>query len=653
MGNITTGFSILSSSRTSPQVNEEFSSQREWFPWWQISLKEPVRVEGIRLEGFLEGTDQPPLMTVLISDDGQNWLPVWTQPLYEPDTRAITSVSFQQVFSARHIRLRYDAFGVLSFKKAVFETSAFTGHEQTVEEALRGYKKTAAHSQVVLSTLFNESDEFLEQYIDNFLAYTPENVCVALNFPSERAIPPHIKTISPRVHVFNGKIRREKWGHTLLLGHLEAFEEAQTAFPNFDYFATMASNGLMVRKMDIAAAIEQLPLACRVPVACERAYERDLDVDVLEPTYHGTWMWHHFRNSTGLGNYLQEKLAVEKVSATQIEGLFARRQDWDQLHARKSLIEGLEDFISFENYMAIEEVLPTSIFDRFGTGQYTHICRVLWSGTRQTTVSDLLEMVPTMPDHFCALKWFDRSRIAQSTVAVTTPWGRSLLEMGQSQHSDIEQFQKVTLAKTLLAKAYEAEHFGPLTNRWWPTDAQGKKGFNWSVRDLICNRQHIELDIPEQSPSRVAPAYLFMEATNQRISVALNVRETAEAETILRLSCSALTEDGAPVSGVHLQGYLYLSGLQGDTVFCLSIPRGKCFPHDALARTVFHDEHGYTVDYADRIEHFDDVEKRYFVRKARGAEGQVWLGLPIHCNATVEVGLSVGPDYRNNRSLSV
>ncbi|WP_169802076.1 hypothetical protein, partial [Neokomagataea thailandica] len=330
--------------------------------------------------------------------------------------------------------------------------------------------------------------------------------------------------------------------------------------------------------------------------------------------------------------------------------LFAHRQDWDQIYTRKSLIEGLKDFISFEHYMAIEEVLPTSIFDQFGTGQYTHICRVLWSGTRQTTVSDLLEMVPAMPDHLCALKWFDRSSIAQSTIAVTTPWGRSLLEMGQGKNRNIEQFQKVTLAKNLLAKAYDAERFGPLTNRWWPTDAHGKKGFNWSVRDLICSRQHIELDIPDRSISRVAPAYLFMEATNQRISIALNIRETADGETILRLSCSALTEDGAPVSGIHLQGYLYLSALQGDTVFCLSLPRGKCVPHDALSRTVFHDEHGYTINYADRVEHLDDIEKRYFVRKARGAEGQVWIGLPVHCNATVEVGLSVGPDYHTNRS---
>ncbi|MBS1039146.1 discoidin domain-containing protein [Gluconobacter cerinus] len=642
-----------SSSQASPKIESEFSSQREWFPWWQVSFKESVRVEGMRIEGFLGNTEQPPLMSVLISDDGENWLTIWTQPFYEPDSHAIVSISFQQIFSARHIRLRYDTFGSLSFTQIVFETSPSTTNEKTSEEILSTYRKDSINSLVVFSALFNESDDFLDQYIDNFLSYTSENIYLALNFPSERTIPRHVRAISPRVHVFNGKVRREKWGNTLLLGHIEAFEEAKNVFPSFNYFATMASNALMVREMDIAAAIEQLSLACRVPVACERSYERDLDVKVLEPPHDGTWMWHHFRNSTGLGSYLSEKMGLEKVSVTQIEGLFARRQDWEQVNTRKNLIEGLEEFISFENYMAIEELLPTSIFDRFGTGQYTHICRVLWSGTRQVTVKDLLEMVPAMPDHFCALKWFDRSRVAQSTVAVTTSWGRNLLDMGQKQHCDIEQFQKFTLAKTLLAKAYEAERFGPLTNRWWQTNAQGMKGFTWSVRDLLCHRQHIELDIPDRSSSRVSPAYLFMEATNQRISISINIRETAENETVLRLSCSALTEDGAPVSGVHLQGYLYLSGLQGDTVFCLSLSRGKCFPYDGLSRTVFHDEHGYTVDYADRVEHLADREKRYFVRQARGNDGQVWLGLPIQCNATVEVGLSVGPNYHSHRSSFV
>lgn len=652
MSNITTEFTILSSSQASPHLGEGFSSQHEWFPWWQISFKEPVRVEGLTLEGFLEGTSQSPLMTVLVSEDGRNWLPIWTQPFYEINIHSTISVSFQRIFSAKHIRLRYDAYGIISFKKATFEFPSCIGDEQTVEGCLIRYKETAANSQIVISTLFNESDEFLDQYINNFLAFTPENVCLLLNFPAERVIPSHVKVISHRVHVFNGKIRREKWGNTLCLGHLEAFEEAQTIFPTFNYFATMASNALMVRKMDVAAIIEQLLLSCRVPVACERAYEKDIDVDVLEPTYHGTWMWHHFRNTPGLGNYLIKKLELERLSATQIEGLFAHRQDWDLLHVRKSLIEGLEDFISIENYMALEEILPTSIIDRFGTGQYTHICRVLWSGTRQVTISDLLEMVPAMPDHFCALKWFERSRTALPTIAVTTSWGRTLLEIGQNRFSNIEQFQKVTLAKTLLSKAREAERFGPLTNRWWPTDVDGQEGLNWSVTELVCNRQQIELDIPNRSPSRVAPAYLYMEATNQRISMTLNIRETEE-KTILQMSCSALTADGAPVPGVHLQGYLYLSGLQGDTIFCLTIPHGKCCPHDVLSRTVLHDEYSYVVNHADRVENLKDVEKRYFISKIRESEGHVWLGLPIQCNTSVEVGLSVGPNYHNNRKLPI
>jgi len=640
---------ITASSHGSPRAAGGFRSGRQWFPWWQIDLAEQTCLDGFSLSGLQGDERQPPLFTILISDDGEQWLPVWTQALHEPHNAHDFQATFNRIFATRYIRVRADSYGQLAFDTLAFSTCEPNGHERPVGAAIALYQRQAADSVVVFSTLFNESDAFLSRYIDNFLAYTPENVCLALNFPRDRQIPRDACTRSPRIHIFNGQTQREKWGHTLLIGHIEAYEEARSVFPEFRYFATMASNSLLVRPFDVAAAIMQLPLASHVPVACERAYELDQDVDPVNPTYHGTWMWHHLRNSEGLGQYLKNRLELDRISVTQIEGLFARREEWEQIQERRNLITGLESFISFENFMALEELLPTSIFNRFGSGEYTHICRVLWSGTRQTTVEDLIDVAPHLPSHLCAMKWFDRAPIAQSTVAVTTDWGRALVSRTHDEHTTLARFQETTLITTLLNRITKSEHFGPITDKWWNTDAQGKSGFHWSMRDIACERQQIFPEIPGLQSSRVSPAILFMEATGQLVSLSVSMHENKEGDTTLRMSCSAVSKDGSPVSGVHLQGYLYLSGMQGGSVFRMTVRKDRCVPHDVLSRTVFYDEFGYTVDYADRLERDHELERHYFVREARGDGLQVWIGLPVFCNATAEVSLAVGPDFKTGR----
>lgn len=639
---------ITTSSQARLTSNGAYRSAVEWFPWLQIELADKMRIEGISIEGIRWEDRQPPLLSVLISDDGASWLTAWTQPLHELRDEGHFNVRFARIHTARYIRLRADSLGRLDFERITPLLAAPTGQEESASDILSRYEARASDSRVVLSTLFNESDDYLARYIDNFLACTPDTVSLVINFPQNRQIPGN-HCASPRVHIFNGQVKREKWGHTLLLGHIEAFEEACAIFPDFRYFATMASNGLMVRQLDVAAALMQLPLACDVPVACERAYELDQDIDPIEPTYHGTWMWHHLRNSEGFGAYIKSDLKLERVSVTQIEGLFARRADWALLQERRAAIAGLEQFFSFENFMAIEELLPTSIFNSFGTGEYTHICRVLWSGTRQVTIDDLLHMAPRMPAHQCALKWFDRAPSAQPTLAVTTEWGRALTQMATNPTSSLAQFQKTTLTTRLVEEMHRTEIFGPLTHAWWNSDETARTGFRWSIRDLPCDRQHVALGVPHLIPSRVDPAYLFMEATGHLVSIALAMHENESGSTSLRISCSATTPAGAPVSGVHLQGYLYLSGLRGSTVFLMTLDRDRCSPHDVLSRTVFYDEHGYVVDYADRIERNGTVEKHYFVRQAHGDDGQVWIGLPICCNASAEISLSVGPDFQNSR----
>lgn len=645
----TSRITTSSRPRTMPQKRENsFTSVREWFPWWQIEFASKVRVEGLSITGLTWEERQPPLLSVLISDDGLSWLPVWTQPLHVLSDPHNIVISFSRIYSARFIRVRADTLGQLSFEQIEPIVRQATDLEEKASDVISCFSTLARNSRVVLSALFNESDEYLGRYIDNFLAYTPETVSLIINFPHDRKIP-NACTGNPRVHIFNGRTKREKWGHTLLIGHIEAFEEACSRFPDFRYFATMASNGLLVRQFDVASALMQLQLSSRVPTACERAYELDQEVDPVDPTYHGTWMWHHLRNSTGLGDYIKSEFELDRVSVSQIEGLFARRSDWALVQDRRRAIDGLERFFSFENFMALEELLPTSLFNEFGSGEYTHVCRVLWSGTRQVTLDDLLQMTPRLPAHQCALKWFDRSPAAQPTLAVTTEWGRALMQMANNSGSSLGQFQKTTLTSRLLKEMLAEELFGPITNTWWDSDLLGRNGFRWSVRDLPCERQYVSLDIPNLRPSGAEPAYLFMEATGQLVSIALAMHETETGDTRIRLSCSTTTSTGAPVSGVHLQGYLYLSGLRGSTVFLMTVERDRCSPNEVLSRTVFYDEHGYVVDYADRLERDGNVEKHYFVREARGEDGQVWIGLPVCCNASAEFSLAVGPDFKNSR----
>ncbi|WP_143217038.1 discoidin domain-containing protein [Acetobacter indonesiensis] len=625
---------------------ERYVSATEWFPWVDLNLGKQVSVRGFELSGWERNSEQPPLLTVMLSENGKDWLPVWTQPYHKFSCEKYLFVDFERTFVGQYVRLRIDGYGKLDFSSLNILFSNPKSDDKQISSIFNKIKKEASLSKLVLSTLFNESDVYLNQYINNFLAMTPDNVFLVLNFPKDRIVPDNIKSKNHRVCIFNGSVNREKWGHTLLLGHIEAFQKAKEVFPDFSYFATMASNALMVRELDVISSIAQLDINSPVPVACERAYDLDIDVDVLEPTHHGTWMWHHFRNCSGLGEYLHDQIKLERVSVTQIEGLFASRQDWQLLEDRKSLLEGLAPFISFENFLALEEVLPIAIFRTFGSGRYTHICRVLWSGTREVTVDDLLTMVPRLPEYFCSLKWFDRSASARSTIAVTTEWGRQLLDLARKKKDfdPIERFQASILARQLVDQIRDHEKYLPLTMAWWDTEEKANAGVVFDFKNIPCQRQILKLDILDEKVSKKNPAYIYMEETGLVLDVSISINEINQSHTNIRIACAAQTQAGDLVSGVHLQGYLYLSALCGSTVFRINISKDKCHPPEMLSRTVLHDEYNYRLINAEFVEKNIDSEILYYVCNAAHDDGQVWLGLPICSNGIAEISVSVEPN---------
>lgn len=639
-------FLFNASSSKSQNLDLNFESNCEWFPWWQINLHNITSINGIEIENWHLEEHQLPLISILASLDGNAWVPIWTQAFHEIKIKNNITIHFPKIIDTKFIRIRYDGYGILKFTNIKPIISNING--QLISDI---YEYTLAKSKkinVVFSTLYNESDEYLPLYINNFISYTPKNAFLIINFPPDRIIPQYLKNINPRVHIFNGNVERQKWGNTILLGHIETFEISKKIFPNFTHFVSMASNALMVNKLNITQILLQLSLNTRIPIASERAYERDLDIDVLNPTYHGTWMWHHFRSVKGLGEYIVNKGQLDKLSATQIEGLFASRKDWELINERRSLIEGLTPYISNDYFMAFEECIPISIFNKFGSGKYTYICHMLWRQARQATINDLLYMVPNLPQHLCALKWFDRSTTNQATLIVTSDWGRQLLSLATSP-CDINHFVTANSLKSFLEVIKSKESYGPLSNHWWNNEDFGKIGLHFDLKDTLCVRDILNIPIPNINEFDNNPLYLFLEGTNHILTLSLTIYEKENGNTLLKYTCSAKDENLTPISGSHLEAYLYLSPMIKNTIFCLTSSKKNIDQEHNLSRIVLYDEFSYAIYSPEREEITKNIEKKYFVHHNKSHDKFVWIGIPIYSNVCIEVELSIGPNFINTR----
>ena len=264
----------------------------------------------------------------------------------------------------------------------------------------------AVQERVVFSTLYNESDGFLTTYVENVLRHTGPDAILVVNLPPGREIACPVAEHSDRVLVITGALPRRKFGHTLLNGHLEAFEAALGHFGPFGYFCPLASNSLFARRFDPVAA--QMALA-------RSGHVTGVDLNDLPDT----WYWPMLARSPDLIPFLRDTWGLTRVGNNQIEGLFAAASDWGLLHARRAEIIALGATMRPDGEFPMEEIVPATILCTFGSGRYVHLCHMFWDRppTDNVRLDDVMGIGERFPDHVCLLKWFERSPANLITAA--------------------------------------------------------------------------------------------------------------------------------------------------------------------------------------------------------------------------------------------
>ncbi len=469
--------------------------------------------------------------------------------------------------------------------------------------------------RVVFSILYNESREFLQILVENFLGFTgPESILV-LNMPVGREISCQAIERSDRVFVFNGAVKRHKFGHTLLNGHVETFDHALRVIGDFDYFCPLASNSLLVRPFDLAAT-----------KARRQTHHHSASVDVTDPPGH--WWWPKFRQTPALGEFIQQTWNIRLLCQNQIEGLFATRSDWGLVHASRAEIAELGRLMDPRARFALEEILPSTLITNFGSSFFTYVCRILGSRGHEQPVriDDLLGLLDDEPAQFCAVKWFERSPHDLAAVAVAQPWSRELLaglrhSIAAGDALDLLTQRTILEAVVASLRRHEVPHATQDAEAPFPALAFGQQ--------LTASRQLLALD-ERRTASGDAAAYLVMEDTGHALRLDVRIGSAGER----RISINAervLAPDAAPDEPV-LEGYLYLTptaGLHGRIVR-LTVPLPPDADQEQAVRHVIvrsGPHHKQLPPW--HVSDANGMRSYYFQPVAVAEHDPVWLGLPV------------------------
>ncbi|MBS4074948.1 discoidin domain-containing protein [Ameyamaea chiangmaiensis] len=621
-----------------------FTSCPEWFPWWQVDLGHDALIEGIDLTNSDTDPDRLRLFSLLVSQDGQHWSSVWSKVDHTPigGPGAVFAVRLAQPARGRFVRVRADGHMALDIGGC-----AVLGVESYIpwEELPVPVPPTGAARRVAFSVLFAETDAYLFRLIDNFLARTDDNCVLFVNFPAARTIPPEALTLSDRVVVFNGPTPREKWGNTLLVGHLECFARARATTPAFGWFCTIASNSLFIKPFDLVATLEQVAQGHKVPAAAERSYDNDMNVPVGTVPDNATWMWIHLQGTQSLHPYLREEMGLETLSVTQIEGLFASMADWSLVYERLPAIFGMTPHLQPQFYMALEESLPVTIFNRFGSGLYTHICYMFWRGARVAGVDDVLALPHRLPAHLAMLKWFDRNPDDPATTLVTHEWGRAFTQLFDEARtlSPMAALKRRLLLRRLEDALRAREVYAPLSPLW--SDARtALPTLICTARDLEVTRRMVSLAALNPAVTREDAAFVFLEGLNDRIQLSVEITPTADGDRLF-IACGAGT---APPDGLDevetLVGYLYLSPLVNAALFRVSVDvEPDAEQRRVTSRLVVHDATGYHVVTPDVVEITTEGQHHYIAARSPDPQGHVWIGLPLYRQQAVTCIIAACP----------
>ncbi|MFM7230175.1 MAG: hypothetical protein ACKO2F_11140 [Cyanobacteriota bacterium] len=386
----------------------------------------------------------------------------------------------------------------------------------------------------VFSALYNESAEYLDHFVGNFLAHTDHQSHLYVNLsPKSKACEDQV--LASRVTVFRGGFDRQAFGHTLLAGHMECFAKAVAELPEFEYLITVASNSLFFRCFDAPQVLYSLESSSRVSPTVPVADFPD------------GWYWDKMRTQTEPCKVLTSKWDITSLINGQIEGRIAQRSDWqliDDVHS------SLAPF--WTNLQApLEEVIPTSVIHTLGSGQTINICYNRFVEAKQTyrggfvKCSDLVSS--SLPDSVCMMKWFERSILSPETLQVVSIHGLELtnwlnseprdsrsgveqeLMLGSNYHSLLRIRPKINLISEASAVIPQASSF-----------------------QLIAQRQIVDC---VGQPCDRSSAFFFLEDTG--VPLCLKTKMNDGSDLFVHCYFAGSSQKPESVTSPQLQAYLY------------------------------------------------------------------------------------------------
>ena len=486
--------------------------------------------------------------------------------------------------------------------------------------------------RVVFSALYNESDGFLATYVENFLRHTDANALLLVNLPPGRRIACPIAEASARVLVFSGEMPRRKYGHTLLNGHLEAFDTALAQGGHFDYFCPLASNSLFVRRFDLVATLAALERSDNVA---------DVELDDLPDR----WWWSTVRKSPDLLGSLKTDWGLTVVASSQIEGFFAAAADWGLLHQRRAQIIALGERMVPEYTLPFEEIFPATVICTSGSRRYVFLCHVFWDRMIDDNVrlDDMLNVADRFPAHLCILKWFQRSPIDLVTAAAATGLVAGVATRldatpaaDRGQQRVLHRMMFEDLARTLRA----GEGFVPLMSTWRSAAGPGQSPplgrFDFE-QTLDIDPRRILLPLQPDAPAGY-PAHFMTERTGVRLDLKFSLIDGDQSVITLSSTLAVAGDHDETV----LQGILFLACCMGggNRIFRVRVLSDTAdFPFWLTDRIVLARDGQLGYRKSMPIVEHDGMREYYYTSEALPDQGDAWIGLPVFGRSDFSVAI--------------
>ena len=389
----------------------------------------------------------------------------------------------------------------------------------------------------VFSALYNETPEFLDVFVANFLHYTDLDAALIVNLGRDLPIPVD-RDFGPRVRLIRGEVQRSGWGETLLAGHMQSFGYAEKVFPDFDWFITIASNSMFFRRFDGALAVADTIIRQR-PEEFRATWQSLPDVD--------HWHWWRLRGFEAAGMRLSGRWGIDGLVRGQIEGCIASRADWaitaEVFYDLSGYWHGLQH--------ALEEILPYTVINSIGSGRMGLICHINWTQNFRNVRIDDIICPQDLPRQVCMIKRFQRHELSLETLIVSTPLGQQLLlAMQQAAPGSKEDLHIEVLLRAFLEQVEARRELIPFEPGSKLREMQAPASL-----DVIAVRQICGLD---GGPFEQGEPFLYLENTGARVELVIH----APGPERLFVDCRArpAQEGGDTPSGI--QAYLCLPAPQ-------------------------------------------------------------------------------------------